>query len=88
MRPVRSIARALTLALVLPVLTGVVPARPAAAAGPEGQATWAVHIALAPTWFDPAETSGIITPFMVLYAMLIANHAYSAPYEDLRLKQK
>ena len=88
MRPVRSIARALTLALVLPVLTGVVPARPAAAAGPEGQATWAVHIALAPTWFDPAETSGIITPFMVLYAMLIANHAYSAPYEDLRLKKK
>ena len=31
--------------------------------------TWAVHISLAPTWFDPAETSGIITPFMVLYAL-------------------
>jgi len=28
--------------------------------------TWAVHVSLAPTWFDPAETSGIITPFMVL----------------------
>lgn len=40
-----------------------------AAALPEGQATWGVHIALAPTWLDPAETSGIITPFMVLYAM-------------------
>ena len=35
----------------------------AIAAGPEGQVTWAVHITLAPTWFDPAETSGIITPY-------------------------
>jgi peptide/nickel transport system substrate-binding protein len=28
-----------------------------------------VHISLAPTWFDPAETPGIITPYMVMYAM-------------------
>jgi len=42
---------------------------PPADAAPEGQMTWAVHISLAPTWFDPAETSGIITPFMVLYAL-------------------
>jgi peptide/nickel transport system substrate-binding protein len=28
-----------------------------------------VHISLAPTWFDPAETPGIITPFMELYAL-------------------
>src|SRR6185369_244947 len=34
-----------------------------------GQLTWAVHISLAPTWFDPAETPSLITPFMVLYAM-------------------
>ena len=39
----------------------------AAAATPAGQLTWGVHISLAPTWFDPAETSGIITPYMVLY---------------------
>ena len=39
------------------------------AAGPEGQLTWAVHVSLAPVWFDPAEISGIITPFMVLYAL-------------------
>jgi peptide/nickel transport system substrate-binding protein len=39
------------------------------AAGPEGQLTWAVHVTLTPTWFDPAETSGIITPYMVLYAI-------------------
>jgi peptide/nickel transport system substrate-binding protein len=30
---------------------------------------WGVHITLAPIWFDPAETPGIITPFMVLYAL-------------------
>jgi len=28
-----------------------------------------VHVSLAPTWFDPAETPGIITPYMVLYAL-------------------
>ena len=39
------------------------------AAAPEGQITWAVHVSLAPTWFDPAETAGIITPYMLLYAL-------------------
>jgi len=39
------------------------------AAAPEGHMTWGVHITLAPTWFDPAETPGIITPFMVMYAL-------------------
>jgi peptide/nickel transport system substrate-binding protein len=38
-------------------------------AAPEGQITWAVQFALAPTWFDPAETTGIATPFFVLYAI-------------------
>jgi peptide/nickel transport system substrate-binding protein len=40
-----------------------------APAAPEGQLTWAVHVSLAPSWFDPAETTGIITPFMFLYAL-------------------
>src|SRR5436190_12446012 len=39
------------------------------AATPQGQLTWGVHVSLAPTWFDPAETPGIITPFMVMYAL-------------------
>src|ERR1700704_4305186 len=39
------------------------------AAGPGAQLIWGSHVSLAPTWFDPAETSGIITPFMVLYAL-------------------
>jgi peptide/nickel transport system substrate-binding protein len=46
----------------------VLVARPAVAA-PEGTLTWAVHISLAPTFFDPAETPGLITPFMVIYAL-------------------
>ena len=29
---------------------------------PTGQMTWALHITLAPTWFDPAETGALITP--------------------------
>ena len=40
-----------------------------AIAGPQGQLTYGVHISLAPTWFDPAETNGIVTPFMLLYAL-------------------
>jgi len=40
-----------------------------AVAAPEGQLTTAVHVSLAPAWFDPAETVGIITPFLFLYAM-------------------
>jgi len=36
---------------------------------PAGQMIWAVHFSLAPTFFDPAETPGIITPFLVLYAL-------------------
>jgi peptide/nickel transport system substrate-binding protein len=47
-------------------------AGPAGAAGPgapAGQMTWAVHISLAPTYFEPAEAHGIITPFMIYYAL-------------------
>src|SRR3989442_11881806 len=60
MLQLRSVACALLALLAL--------AAPAAAA-PEGTLTWGVHISLAPTWFDPAETQGLITPFMVLYAV-------------------
>jgi peptide/nickel transport system substrate-binding protein len=40
-----------------------------AATAPQGELKWGVHISLAPTWFDPAETSGLITPFMIMYAL-------------------
>ena len=36
---------------------------------PSGQMTWAIHVNIAPTWFDPAETPGIITPYMFIYAL-------------------
>jgi hypothetical protein len=36
---------------------GMVAGMPLAhAAAPHGQLTWGVHISLAPTWLDPAET--------------------------------
>ena len=56
-------------AIPVALLIVVLPSPYAAQAGSEGQLTWGVHTTLAPTWFDPAETSGIITPFMILYAL-------------------
>src|SRR6185436_17133300 len=59
-------SRGLFRALVALLLVGYT-VLPAIAA--DGQITWGVHITLAPTWFDPAEAPGIITPFMVYYAL-------------------
>ncbi len=47
---------------------GLAAARPASAA-PAGQLTYGVHISLAPTWFDPAETPSLVTPYMLYYAL-------------------
>src|SRR5438477_11718097 len=55
--------------LVLALVLAVTPPAGAGPDGPTGQVTWAIHISLAPTWFDPAETPGIGTPFMILYAL-------------------
>ena len=67
---------AVALAPVRPLVTPAAAApegRSEAPAGrseaPAGQVTFAVHVSLAPTWFDPAETPGVITPFMMLYAL-------------------
>jgi len=40
-----------------------------ASAAPEGTLMWGLHITLASRWLDPAETEGLITPFMVFYAI-------------------
>jgi peptide/nickel transport system substrate-binding protein len=61
------IARGLVTTLLVLALAVFGAATPGSAA--EGQITWALHFALAPTWFDPAETSGIITPYVVLFAL-------------------
>jgi peptide/nickel transport system substrate-binding protein len=56
----------LAIAAFLAIALCATAAAGPAAAAPSGQLTWAVHISLAPTWFDPAETPSLITPFMVL----------------------
>jgi peptide/nickel transport system substrate-binding protein len=60
------VLRPLAASLLLLLAAALAPS-PAAAA--DGQLTWAVHITLAPTWFDPAETPGLITPYMLMYAL-------------------
>ena len=74
--------RALVSLLLALVMLAAVPV----VAGPDGQMTWAVHISLTPTWFDPAETPGIITPFMVLYALhdALVNPTLWLPEESRR----
>jgi peptide/nickel transport system substrate-binding protein len=61
--------RSTILALVLASssLAIGVPAR--AADPPSGQMTWALHFTPAPTLYEPAETPGLITPFLFLYAL-------------------
>ena len=63
-----AVSRRELLALAALGLVAGAPAL-ALAAGPQGELTWGIHVSLAPTWFDPGETTGIITPFMVLYAL-------------------
>jgi peptide/nickel transport system substrate-binding protein len=55
---------AVTLALILLAVTPALAAEP-----PAGQMTWALHFNPAPTLYEPAETAGLITPFMFLYAL-------------------
>jgi peptide/nickel transport system substrate-binding protein len=41
----------------------------AAAATPAGQLTWALHVTIASRFLDPAENDGLITPYMIQYAL-------------------
>jgi len=62
-------ALGLLLSLAAALAAGAAaPAPGGRADAPGDQLTWAVHTALVPTYFDPAETT-IITPFMVLFAL-------------------
>src|SRR4029450_1986849 len=36
---------------------------------PTGQLTWGLHFSPTPALYEPAETPGLITPFMFLYAL-------------------
>ena len=55
-------------ALALAAMGLAATALPAGANTP-GQMTVGVHVALTPSWFDPAESTGIITPYLVMYAL-------------------
>src|SRR5437870_4156190 len=55
--------------LIVWVLALMLGAAGLASAAPEGQLTTAVHFTIAPTLFEPAETPGLVTPFMFLYAL-------------------
>src|SRR5262247_4094580 len=57
------------LALSLAASTYLAAAPASHAEAPSGQMTWALHFTLAPTLFEPAETPGLITPFLTLYAL-------------------
>src|SRR5438477_1007654 len=61
----------LTASIVLAtvVLAGLALGRAAAQGPPEGQLTVAFDASIAPTFLDPAETPGIGTPFVFLYAL-------------------
>jgi peptide/nickel transport system substrate-binding protein len=48
---------------------GICSERAAAQVQPEGQLTIAFDTSIAPTFLDPAETPGIATPFVFLYAL-------------------
>src|SRR5712692_5781166 len=56
-------------ALTLAAFTLALAASEGRANVPAGQMTWALHFTPAPTLFEPAETPGLITPFLFLYAM-------------------
>ena len=85
--------------LVVGAVVALVGVDAAAQNQPEGQLTIAFDTAIAPTYLDPAETTGIAAPFVFLYALhdalrveepgvgLIPLFAYFGPYEEMRLQK-
>src|SRR4051794_18071546 len=59
--------RDLLAASALGLLAGM--PRPAGATAPGGQLTWAMVVSVPRTWFDPADTQAIMSPYMILYAL-------------------
>jgi len=48
---------------------GIAAGGSSAVAASQGQLTYGVHVSLAPSWLDPGEATGVITPYMLLYAL-------------------
>ncbi|HEY7494271.1 MAG TPA: ABC transporter substrate-binding protein, partial [Candidatus Tectomicrobia bacterium] len=57
------------LCVVVAILVGVVAPGLQAQTKPAGELVIAMHVTLAPAWFDPADTPAQITPFGILYAL-------------------
>ena len=62
------LCRLFVIGLVLSILAVVLSTRQVAAE-PKGQLVFALDFSIAPTWFDPAETPAITTPFIFAYAL-------------------
>jgi peptide/nickel transport system substrate-binding protein len=54
--------------LSLGLLAGL-PAPAAAQAKPEGEMRIAMYVTISPSWFDPGDVTGFITPFWLMWAM-------------------
>jgi len=96
----RALVALLLLACIVLVASHSTTAQPQAK--PAGEMRWALYVTLAPSWFDPGEVVGLITPFGPLYQyiwpsgigprveepalMLIDPYPWSAPLEEVRLK--
>src|SRR5262245_27469597 len=63
------IARVGVVFAVFVVLVGTGGGEAVAQGRPDGELTIAFDASLAPTFLDPAETSGLSTPFVFLYAL-------------------
>jgi peptide/nickel transport system substrate-binding protein len=55
--------------LVLLALAALAAVPPARAEAPAGQMTLVFNISIVPRWFDPAESEGLVTPFIFYYAI-------------------
>ena len=55
--------------LVLLIVASLGPMSAARAQAPSGQMTLVYNISIVPRWFDPAESEGLVTPFIFYYAI-------------------
>jgi peptide/nickel transport system substrate-binding protein len=63
------VARRRALRILLLAVATLTTASMAAAEAPAGQMTLAHGISIVPRWFDPAESEGLVTPFIFYYAI-------------------
>lgn len=68
-QPGNARGRLMGLLGVLFLLLATPAARLSAQTGPKGEVTVALHVTIAPAWFDPADNGALITPFILLYAL-------------------